>query len=254
MGGGSMTAFHPLYVSMYDHSFATLSAEAQVLEFYLRSAPNKSSEGLSRFSIGATEDDLGMPRTNVLKARQELEEARRPFWFDDAAGVVLDLTALRDNPLGRRRDAWELEPRGPRDKRIIGAISKLKSLPPTRLLRQLYVLAGKHSPEFAEAMREEFPDLEAPSQEEAPSSPFKPHEGARREETSSKEERRVGDDERALTDAEITETFNGQVVLTGPRPSKSEPLESQYAWPRAERRTARLRAFASTRERRNLRD
>ena len=185
-----MSAFHAVYTSMYDHNFAGMSTEAQVLEFYLRTCPQRSTEGLFRFNLGAAGEDLGFDRAELQCAQSELVECRRPFMFDDQAGIVLDLSALKDNPIGRKNGEWNDKPR---DKRITGAISKLKSLPPSPLLRQLYVLAGRHSPEFADAMREDFPDIEESPLEEhqAPSSPFMGHQAPRREESSSEERRRV---------------------------------------------------------------
>lgn len=178
---------------MYDNNFAGLSTDAQVLELYLRTCPQRSTEGLFRYNVGAAADDLGTNRLTLQHAQSELEAARRPFLFDDVAGVVLDQSALKDNPLGKRRAEWTDKPR---DKRVTGAISKLKSLPESPLLKRLYVLAGRYSPELAEAMLEDFPDLtsidESPiKDQEAPSSPFMRHKAPRREESSSEEGRRV---------------------------------------------------------------
>jgi hypothetical protein len=207
---------------MYDHGFASLSMRAQVLEFYLRTCPQRASEGLFRFNVGTIADDLGMERTDILEATEELSMPRRPFFFDLKAGVVLDLSALRDNPLGKQRsDEWK----GP-DKRIIGAIRKMKSLPETPLLKHLLVLADKHSPELAERMREEFPDIEEPLPKslEAPSSPSMALQAPSREEseTSSEEESR---DEASITS--IAEAFNGEVLDEGASPSDEIPLRKQ---------------------------
>lgn len=205
-----MTAFSQVPTSMYDGSFVQLSPDAQRLEWFIRTSPERATEGLFRLKFGSVEDSIGMDRVAATDAMRELTTAR-PFMYDWTAGVVLDRHALRDTPLGKRNpdDSFDVERR--RDHRIKGAVRKLLSLPKTPLLRDLFLIASVYSPEFAEAMREALPEvehatneapLEGPTQEastaplttkpetpsdlhkQAPSEgPYQgPYQGARREE------------------------------------------------------------------------
>lgn len=221
-----MTAFSLVPTSMYDHTFARLSRLAQVVELYLRSCPQRSSEGLFRFGLGTAEDDLGIDRADLRGAFRELCEARRPFMYDADAAVVLDMSALQHTRLGRRRvDDWSGKP----DNRIEHAIRKLNSLPPTPLLKHLLVVADEHSPEFADAMRAAFPHIEeplqaptegpshAPSQEPSQAA----REGASRAESRRGEESRVAPVvQRDLRDTHdvtrLSREFNGEVVAELP--------------------------------------
>lgn len=154
-----MTAFNLVPTSMYDHGFAQMSRDAQTLELYIRSCPQRTSEGLFRFGLGTVSDDLGMERRQILAALEELQSHSRPFMYDADASVLLDLSTLPMSRVGVRKKAdadWSGKP----DKRILGAISKLRALPPTPLLRQLLLLADAHDCiDLADAMREEFPEL-----------------------------------------------------------------------------------------------
>lgn len=220
-----MSSFHPVYTSMYDPTFARLSRSAQTLELYIRTAPNRSTEGLFHFGAGAVADYLGMEREEVFSALSELQEADRPFMFDAEAGVILDRSAVRDNPLGKRKtkDEWPADQKKNLDNRIKGAIRKLKALPKTPLLLQLLIVADAHSPEFAEAMRDEF-DLPEPDTDsylqastKAPSKPLtKPRvEKESESESSSEEEEKSSDPLRDLIsafDAEEIGTFEGASI------------------------------------------
>ena len=201
-----MSAFHQVPSSMYDLTFSRLPRSAQTLELYIRSCPHRSTEGLFRLRLGAVEDDLGMDRAEATAALEVLKEHGRPFQFDIDAGVVLDLSALPTTKVGARKkkdpETWTLDDR---DRRVKGAIGRLRALPPTPLLKQLLVVADASGcVDLAEAMREEFADLPDPDTDEylsavldapfdAPSpAPLRaPSNGARRAESSSEERRRV---------------------------------------------------------------
>lgn len=153
-----MTAYHSVPVAMYDRDFSKLSRNAQVLELYLRTCPQRSTEGLFRFGVGAAEDDLGIPRAELLAAMDEISHPRRPFMFDRTASVVLDMTALQVARTGVPKKLGAKS----EDTRLPGALSKLRALPETPLMKQLYVLAGKAGCDvLAEHMRAEF-DLPEP--------------------------------------------------------------------------------------------
>jgi hypothetical protein len=102
---------------------------------------------------------LGLDRERVEAALRVLE-SRRAFTFDWNAAVVLDRDALKVAPIGRRHidaDDWNAETK--LDKRIKGAVSKLRELPSTPLLRELWKVAVVHSPQFAEAIADAFPSV-----------------------------------------------------------------------------------------------
>lgn len=148
-----MSVYSEVPAAMYDHVFFRLSPDAQRLEWFIRSAPERASEGLSRFRWGALEDAIGMSREVAQRAFSELSAAGRPFLYDAEAGVMFDKDALKFSTLGRKDQTapWK----GP-DNRIKGALGRLRALPPTKLLETLYVWAGRFAPDFALAMREEF--------------------------------------------------------------------------------------------------
>lgn len=140
---------HLVNPQMYDGKFATLSRNAQLLELYFRTCRHRNSEGLYWIPLGYIEVDLGMSEEEAARALLELEEHGRRFHYDWEKSIILDLTALRDNPLGRN------------DKRIPGAISRLKQIDPgTELLKQLWIIASQHSASFAEALMITFPNIE----------------------------------------------------------------------------------------------
>lgn len=175
-----MTAFAIVPLAMFDIGFGRLSRSAQVLEFYLRTGPDRASEGLFRFRIGAVATDLGMSVEEIEEAARELE-AERPFEFDRLNGLVLDTTALRHNPLKMGQDK-NGNPRP--DKRLTGALSKLKGLPieAEPMIARLVHLADTWSPDFAFEIRKEWPDI---LPREAPLRVIKGLEGA---EGASREE------------------------------------------------------------------
>jgi hypothetical protein len=198
---------------MHDIGFARLSPPAKILEYYLRTCPQRATEGLFRFGFGAASDDLGMGRQEIEAAAVELERAGRPFVFDRANGIVLDTSALKLFPLRARSEKWS-EGEEPKtvNKRLKGAISKLRSLPETPLLNHLYSVARDHSPDFADWIFAEFQNVRDPLQapSEAPSNAASPAPSKPRGETSRYEESRGERVRPARTLAE--EELAGEVV------------------------------------------
>jgi hypothetical protein len=195
-----MTAtYHPVSPVVWDRTMRQLGHGAQLVRMYLLTCPLRLSEGLFHLPVGIAAHDLGLTVEQVAKALAELAGARLVD-HDPDAEVVLDPTALKYNPLrnGVDRETGATKP----DKRISGAIRKLRQVPPTRLLDELHMLAVEHSPDLAAAMAAEWPHLgsqQAPSKPlagpmQAPSKPHRsPPEGASRdreelERRSSREE------------------------------------------------------------------
>lgn len=174
-------AFNNVPTSMFDFTFSALGPDAQRIEWTFRTSPHRATEGLFRLPFGYIEEDIGMDRETARAAIEEVV-AKRPFRYDFDAAVVLDLHALRNNPIKHKRDPdtglIEVDKNGrPKtDKRLPGAIARLRALPHTPLLPSLYEIAAVDSPDFAEAMAEHFhgidlgAPLDAPS--EAPSEPL----------------------------------------------------------------------------------
>ncbi|MPZ69724.1 MAG: hypothetical protein GEU71_09360 [Actinobacteria bacterium] len=162
-----MSGFSAVPPSMYDPAFTALSESAQRLEFYIRTCPQRNSEGLSRMRWGAVEDDLGMPRDVARTALNELLRAGRPFVYDDRAEVILDKDALRTQPIGRKNvdpDAWDKDAK--HDNRLKAAVARINDLPRSReLLKHLYIVAESYAPEFARLLAEEFTDITEPLSE-----------------------------------------------------------------------------------------
>lgn len=141
-------SYNAVSPSMYDRTFRRLPAHAQLLELYLRTTPHRSSEGLFRLSFAHVVVDLGGDEQKWEGAMRTLTELR-PFEYDPDAEIVLDRSALRDNPLKNGRSkTGEVKP----DNRIPGAIRKLKALPDTPLLGRLLEVAELYSPPLADAI------------------------------------------------------------------------------------------------------
>lgn len=209
-----MTAFFQVPTSMYGYDFARLSPDAQRLEWYLRTNPHRASEGLYRLPFGYIEEDIGMDRGTATQAMKELITAR-PFLYDFQVGVVLDVYALRDNPLknGVDKVTGEIRP----DNRLKGAISKLKALPPTVLLHKLLTIADNDSPDLAQEMRLALPNIEETRSLQAPSKEHTeaPRQAPIRGEPTGGEEQRV-DREESRSEGSVVDliksSFNAEVV------------------------------------------
>jgi hypothetical protein len=218
-----MTAYHPVYPAVWDRTMRELGHAAQLVRCYLLTCPSRASEGLFHMPVGIVAHDLGLTAEQVTKALAELIEGQLVD-HDPDAEVVLDRTALRFTPLrnGVDRETGETKV----DKRIAGAIRKLRQVPPTRLLHELHRLAVEHSPDLAVAIESEWPHLasqqatpkplaspfEAPSKplpspSQAPSKPHRsPSEGASREELRREE---LGRDEKSRVREQDEETTCG---------------------------------------------
>jgi len=215
-----MSGYASVPPSMYDDTFCRLSPDAQRLEFYIRTCPQRSSEGLFRLKFGAIEDDTGIDRETAREALRELEESGRPFMYDEKAGVILDTDALATQPLGKKKsDPGDWNGVENAERRIKGAIKNLKALPRTSLLKHLLVVADIHSPQLGKAMRDEFdlPEMdtddysaigEAPSQAPYQAPSVAPYQAASRAEQSRDEESREEG-----TVQRISKAFPGSEVL-----------------------------------------
>ena len=180
-----MSAFALVPLAVYNIAFSRLSRSAQVLTLYLWTCPDLASEGLFRFRVGAVVGDTGMSVDEVAGAVKELE-AEGTFEFDLTNGLVLNTTALRHSPLKMGRD----KNNNPvADKKLPGAISRLKGLPieAEPMIGRLVAIADAWSPDFAFQIRKEWPEIlprEAPYDPLAPLAPQAP-EGTSRADTDT---------------------------------------------------------------------
>ena len=216
-----MSGYAAVPPRMFDPSFTRLSPDGQRLEFYLRTCPQRNSEGLFRLRWGTVDDDLGITRAEAKAALAELIEAGRPFVYDPAVELILDKDALRTQPLGKKSievDNWD--PQAKHDNRLISAMSRLRDLPPsTVLLKHLYVIAEDHAPELAQLLLQEFPRITDPlSDSGAPSEPLgKPLTKGRVETETDTESRGVGVEgskvQALKTVSEIADQFPGSELV-----------------------------------------
>ena len=159
-----MSGYAAVSPSMYDPTFTGLTDDAQRLEFYIRTCPQRNSEGLSRMRWGAVEDDLGMQREAARTALNELILAGRPFVYDPKSEVILDKDALKTQPIGRKQvdeSAWDKDAK--HDNRLKAAVARINDLPRSmELLKHLYVIAEEYAPEFGQLLAQEFPEVTQP--------------------------------------------------------------------------------------------
>ena len=131
---------------VWNRAFRELSRDARDVAFYLWTSPTRKSEGLSPFKVHYAAADLGLDTEQVVTALGELERSGFFLW-DDEHEAVLDLHALRCNPL-----------RG-EDKRIPGAVTVYEQFTGSPLLEEMLKLADTHAPDLAKKMREDIPSL-----------------------------------------------------------------------------------------------
>ena len=184
--------------------------EALVLQDYFRRCPTGTSEGLFSLSLGYIQVDTPLDVEEIQSALAELSRIGL-YDYDADTEVLLDRTALRNNPLrnGVNKKTGEISP----DKRITHAVRAFEGIPDSMLKLEFLALADLYSRDLADAIREASPyDYSSPSK--APSEPsLSPSEGASREEKSSKEESRE-EDSKVDTDAVefATKAFGADVV------------------------------------------
>lgn len=168
-----MSKFSQVPGNMYDPNFRSTSKEAKLVELWIRTNEFRKTEGLFKFRLALVMEDMGLDREEIEEATKELERAGRPFIFDRENELVLDLDALRYNPIKQS------------DNRLRGAMKQLSDLPPTArpMMRELLKHARKHSPDLAVAMEELDLDdielIETPS--DVPSAPLQTPSEAPRE-------------------------------------------------------------------------
>lgn len=130
----------------------------------LCSGPTRISEGYFYDPPAYRANDLNIDVDAVVLADGELEDLGL-YLFDRDTDVVLDLHALRINPLmgpilKKRMGAppEAIKDRG--DKRIEHATRMLKDVPDSYLFVVFLALADEFSPDFAKAIRDEYPQRE----------------------------------------------------------------------------------------------
>lgn len=107
-----------------DEKIRTLSTEAKLIFLYLLSCPHRNMLGLFYLPIAYVSHDLGMPFETLSKGFQELLD-KGLISLDNDNHMVFIRHFLRYNPLENKNQ-------------VKGAINKLKELPNTPLLAELY--------------------------------------------------------------------------------------------------------------------
>jgi hypothetical protein len=109
------------------------------LGLYVQTCEHRTGEGLYRLPLAYVGADLAWP--TGVPARQMRNLVTTGFVkYDERAEVVLLLDALKIQAPST-------------EKQILGAVTRLKAVPPTALLADLYSLANAHANGLAEAMR-----------------------------------------------------------------------------------------------------
>ncbi len=140
-----MAKYFPVSPGIWNKRLLGLGRQTALIYCYLLTNPHRNSEGLFRLPLAYAAADLDVPTTEILDSLKALE-AEGFIKFDPEAEVVLDLNAL-----------FLLAPTS--DTQIKGAITKMRQVPRTFLLEELYRLAFAHAPRLAEALEEAFPLL-----------------------------------------------------------------------------------------------
>ncbi len=182
--------FHFVSPGVWDRRFRELSCEGKVVAFLVWTGRTRLSEGLFELSPGHVAADTGLSVDQALAALQEIGAAGLAD-YDPDAEVVLDRQALRTNPLrnGLNKETGEVQ----RDRRIKPAVQRFEQLPDTPLKATFLELADLHSPDLANAIREDL-GLPVPAPPQAPTQgPWHgptqgPTQGPSREESSRGEQ------------------------------------------------------------------
>ena len=145
--------FFPVTPAVWNNRIISLGIETTLIYLYVLSNPHRFSEGLYRLPKAYVVADLHMDMEQVERAIKALE-AEGLIRYDDSAEVVLDPQALHFLPPVSQRQ-------------IDGAITKLRQVPKTPLLQELWKLALAHNERLYKAMEDAFPQLSDDTFEEA---------------------------------------------------------------------------------------
>lgn len=132
---------------MWSANLRRCRVEARLVRAYIATCPGRATEGLFPLPLGYANADTGLSEEVIAEALLELQEAHIIEW-DPKRELVLDLEALEVANM-----------RSENDNRIRGAIAQLRGLGDTPLKASLLRIADVHSPGFARAIRDEFPEF-----------------------------------------------------------------------------------------------
>lgn len=146
--------FFQVYVPFWENARREgWTDDEKQLGLYLLTGPHRNLEGLFRLPYGYVVEDLGWDEARV-EATLSLLVARGFAAYDDTVRVVLIVKGLRFQcPKGQ--------------KQITGALTSLRAVPATYLMRGLIATAEKHCPDFAASLKKAYPAI--------PDTPSKPY-------------------------------------------------------------------------------
>jgi hypothetical protein len=128
----------------YWHLASGWDDKTVIVGLYVQTCKHRHSEGLYHLPKEYIAGDLGYGASTVTKALKVLEGAGF-VKYDKKASVILLMTAL------------ELQP-PTTEKQVQGAIARIKTVPASPLLWDLYFHARSHSNGLANAIADVFPD------------------------------------------------------------------------------------------------
>lgn len=141
-------SFATIARTIWDADMRRLNPSEQHVLLYLHTCPSSASEGLFPIAPGLIALDTGLKVAEVLGTLQRLEEAGY-LTYDIHAEMVLLRKSLEYQPLNKKGD-----------KRISGAVSRVRGLKPNaQLMTDFYNIAQTTSPVLAEALRDELPHM-----------------------------------------------------------------------------------------------
>lgn len=139
--------YHPVNPEIWDRMMREMSPETAKVYFHILTCRSRNSEGLFSLAVGLIAHDTGLDEEAVTAALDHLVTSGR-LSYDPNAEVVLDRTALKQQPL-----------RSESDNRIAGAVRKFESVPDTPLKAEFLELAKAHSPALHRAILEQLRPL-----------------------------------------------------------------------------------------------
>lgn len=194
-----MIKFFTVSPAIWNKRTLDLGRDTALAYCYVLTTPHRLSEGLFRLPKTYMATDLNYSLEEVEQCLKALE-SEGLIAYDDDAEVLFDPQALVVNP-----------PNG--DKRIQGTIKKLRQVPRTRLLRELWKSAFAHCEDLARAIEEAFPEA-LESSTDTPSEQYPDLDGS-----SGVRDQRVDKGEWSPEGVEspedIASEFEGEVVAWG---------------------------------------
>ncbi len=145
--------FFPVSPAIWNKRIIGLGLETVVVYCYVLTNPHRFSEGLYRLPRAYMVADLEFTLEQVGRSLRALE-GEGLIAYDYEAGVILDPQALHFLPPVSQSQ-------------IEGALTKLRQVPKTPLLQELWKLAFAYNERLYTAMEKAFPELSNDSFEEA---------------------------------------------------------------------------------------